>query len=454
MKYNTKRDEFLNDPEVKSIEDRLLNEYDNVYRVGIGPALVDGDRSGEFAIHAYVDEKTDDLPQEQKVPRYIDGYRIDIIESDRSQITNDLDIRSRRVRPLLGGLRISSDDTGGGTGSIAQLTDGTPVMLTNEHIIDTGSGYADEMFQPNEADPDRKIGPVLDWDTTKDAATIEIEDPAHANSATLGGGVVEGVLDQPSFDHRVIVFTGFHQIIGGDLISIFNNPDIRQNYSYSVDEDFDTAGSSGSLSGHIIDGDMYVFGQHNSASSTQNIRYAADIQDIMDNLNVEFPDDPPDYDLDISPNIDEKFEGTAVGGDAVTGELYVQVLNSGSEPGTTTVELIDNQTSSVHDSQSVTLDEARHTTITMDCPDHGDIMLDFGDVQWNMQVADYVSGEQLVTGEVELDGVGVDGATVKIWDLSENVLVEELSTDANGEFETQIEDEYDQIYITAEYEHA
>jgi hypothetical protein len=121
----------------ESVEDEFL-EYDGVVGVDIGYKEVRGHPTDILAIRVLVREKKDDVPDEQRIPETIEGFRTDVIERGIPSFLQD----TAKYDPLVGG--ISGGTCGGvlGVGTLGavvrDLATGELGLLSNWHVLVAG----------------------------------------------------------------------------------------------------------------------------------------------------------------------------------------------------------------------------------------------------------------------------------------------------------------------------
>jgi len=133
----------------RSAQSRLL-AIPGVSSVGVGPKLVNGERTGELAIVVVVTRKRipNEIPSDERVPAQIEGFKTDVLEggpalphsSASGSVTPQEDTKKYDV--LRGGIQISvhlnPNERMGTLGCIAYLLpDKRPVLVTCEHVLHT-----------------------------------------------------------------------------------------------------------------------------------------------------------------------------------------------------------------------------------------------------------------------------------------------------------------------------
>lgn len=434
---------WLADDDIKAIRDRLKREYDAVYATALGPERISGERGDEPAIHVYVDQKITeaDLPDDQVIPRRVDGIRIDVREVDRAAKRPATDphpdarldgspTRGSRVRPLMGGIGPSRDTLDpdnddnpmvGTLGIMVEGPGGEDAALTNEHVLVEGntatqSGVDDATpyTQPHrdESQPDNNeiAQDALDWGDWPDDdwGLMEIDSGVAVSNEIIGLGAPD-TIGTPSFDDRVIMSSRRNGLVGGELITIDVDAGHREDYEAVFDEspvgeDYD--GASGSVLGIIDDDEYRPFGLIAVLGDTGDL-WANDLSHIQSESGFSFlgsgdalPDESDLYG-------DAYIEAAVI---AATDDrtVDVRVVNAGGSDTTDETVSIEFDAETV-DQTTVDLDAFAWTTVTLDWPWKSDIAtLQTADESWETDISAQTSAWY------ESGTVGVD----LTWDLS------------------------------------
>lgn len=130
---------------VKKAARAKLLTMPGVHAVGVGPKVVNGERTDVPSIVVFLVEKKPlaELPADQIIPGEIDGVRTDVIEMDVPRLLSPPDPTQppdpSRPRPVVGGVTLVLKDSEefGTLGCFATTQDSPPkvVAITNHHIV-------------------------------------------------------------------------------------------------------------------------------------------------------------------------------------------------------------------------------------------------------------------------------------------------------------------------------
>lgn len=158
---------------IRTVAAALKTASNNVHAVGVGRKMVDGKPTGEAAVRFYVFEKLPEslLPAKLKLPKRVEGYPTDVIESPPAFLlaaSCSVD-RKNRQRPIVAGISVGHVNVTAGTISCfcrsTRAGEGERRMvLSNNHVFaDVNKGKSgDKLLQPGS----------LDGGTTKDAFAV------------------------------------------------------------------------------------------------------------------------------------------------------------------------------------------------------------------------------------------------------------------------------------------
>jgi hypothetical protein len=215
------------------IKERAAREFmtrPNVTAVGIGGRERAGRPTGEIVIKVFVDRKRplSDLAVDDVLPVQFEGIPVDVAQLPESRLDTEPDpedgdeasdepLGSPRMpdgrddgdkyRPLLGGIQVQTELTGGGTGTLGCIlvhqTDPAKVFaLTNFHVVD-GDDDPDpdvtKMGQPTNFSSSTRccshiVGTFVagSRDTVRDAALIQLDPGTQWMAEIVGVGLVTG----------------------------------------------------------------------------------------------------------------------------------------------------------------------------------------------------------------------------------------------------------------------
>ncbi len=158
---------------IRTVAAALKTASNNVHAVGVGRKMVDGKPTGDAAVRFYVFEKLPEslLPAKLKLPKRVEGYPTDVIESLPAFLlaaSCSVD-RKKRQRPIVAG--ISAGHVNVTAGTISCFCRSTRpgeserrMVLSNNHVFaDVNKGKSgDKLLQPGK----------FDGGTTKDAFAV------------------------------------------------------------------------------------------------------------------------------------------------------------------------------------------------------------------------------------------------------------------------------------------
>jgi len=133
----------------------------NVVGVAIGHKVIGGRETDEACIVVYVESKRPEFELRRRdiVPKALDGVRTDVVETGRFRAIAMMEPRglqrTTRIRPAPGGVSVGHERVSAGTlGVLAQRADGSPVLLSNNHIFANSNDAraGDPILQPGPAD--------------------------------------------------------------------------------------------------------------------------------------------------------------------------------------------------------------------------------------------------------------------------------------------------------------
>jgi len=136
----------------------------NVVGIAVGRKVVGGQETDRPCVVVFVDRKVPEaeLRRRDIVPKDLDGVPTDVVETGRFQALGLVEptglSRTARVRPAPGGVSIGHVRITAGTlGVLARRRDGTPVLLSNNHVLANGNEAraGDPILQPGPADGGR-----------------------------------------------------------------------------------------------------------------------------------------------------------------------------------------------------------------------------------------------------------------------------------------------------------
>ena len=135
----------------------------NVVGVAIGNKSIRGRETDERCIVVFVEAKRPEaeLRRWDVVPKAFGGIRTDIVETGRFhalEMAQAVDLgRTRRIRPVPGGVSIGHIQITAGTLGVLARRNGRPVILSNNHVLanQNAGRVGDSILQPGPADGGR-----------------------------------------------------------------------------------------------------------------------------------------------------------------------------------------------------------------------------------------------------------------------------------------------------------
>lgn len=213
--------------------DRLL-DLPNVIGSGIGFREVDGERTREVCLRVYVDEKVEEIPEEDRVPEEVAGYPTDVVERE-SRVTTYRD--NTTIRPGAAGLQgnyvYQDGDTSvlGSFGTAAvRKSDGSPVITTCKHLFQETGPDEDVtgrvIYSPTDDVESSPLAEVVE-DAPRDPDLDDSLDVVYAaaeGSDTFTGrpfamGETVEIRSEPSVGERVVLDAKYGAW-GGEVIAI------------------------------------------------------------------------------------------------------------------------------------------------------------------------------------------------------------------------------------------
>lgn len=304
-------------------------------------------------------------------------------------------LRWRRLRPIPGGasLGVTGTDKVGSAAAGVKGPDGEPWLVTARHVVDPD--YPDstqsevigtDVYQPDSSE-ETPIGTVVDCGPSKgpqatDWAVLELNSPDVWTRYVVGLGPVGGRYD-PAEGDRVVVNglgTGIH---GGEVTAI----GVSANWAgtlmydlieYVVDNAADTAGNSGGWLGRLetSTGTFRPVGIH--AFRNDDRRYAVPVSQCVDDPDGSLSTDGNDTRPTVPELSGARLEG-AIG--VRHGVVDCQVANVGDRSATDRLVRVLNTDGDEVDRTTVSLEPLDETTLELEAPASGPVVLDVGDEQ-------------------------------------------------------------------------
>lgn len=277
----------------------ILMKYKGVVDVGVGYLMKDNKITDEIGLIAYVKEKHSEknLDKEDILPKYIEGYRVDVIEKKPVKQQSAYD----RFDQLIGGISIYNSVIGGGGGTLACIVydkdTNQPLGLSNWHILKRARGArGNSVTQPRgkKATPEFKVGTLDRWNKNLDCAAFLVNGREINTASSLYNvnGKIQGIMKAvpgmkvKKAGTRTGLTYGIILSVNVNDIVIVPNPD-----KPAPNNEISMGGDSGSL--WVTDAtDLYAVALHHSGDKegTPNAEfaYAHDIDKVANILNFRF----------------------------------------------------------------------------------------------------------------------------------------------------------------------
>jgi hypothetical protein len=186
-----------------------LKSFPGVEDVDIGYRWEGGELSDEIAIRVHVLQKVAELDPHDRVPKRLVGMKVDVVESHPAlHPVRPSDLR-KEVRPVRAGLEIANahSDASGTLGAIVfDRDDGSPLALSNHHVLMSGSvdAMGERISQPGSHLGRHEIGRIVRTSPYYDAAVATLsEGVAHSTEVPEMPGGIKGVA-RPSLGMNVV----------------------------------------------------------------------------------------------------------------------------------------------------------------------------------------------------------------------------------------------------------
>ena len=290
-------------------------------------------------------------------------------------------VREGEYRPVIGGVAVTSTDTGTGTlGAILENSTGQ-YAVTSRHVID--STYCEDVvdsetvkgepaYQPAVNDS-WCIGTVADHSDdsgagASDWALINTTDNIPVNNTILGVSNV-GSNVTPSVGDRIVMSGMNTGMLGG----VVTNTDVKANLqgclvddliAYQVDDNADTSGNSGSLVG-VIDGNNQFRPVGFHSFQVNDTRYAIPLSDVTDSTNATLATGDNITGSDLETDVAQQVEATAVSYNSSANTTDVLVANVGGSPIDVTIQTRETGSLNIMDETNVSVPPVDSKTVTL-----------------------------------------------------------------------------------------
>lgn len=461
-------------PDIDQLRSRL-EDYPNATGTAIGYPQKDGQFKRDTAcLVVYVDEKVpeSELAPDERIPPQVSGVPVDVRQANPQESDNEYNQRSdtqvsSRIRPFVGGLRLSRQSGSYGTITLGvQDSTGTKCALVNNHIVHSGSdcgnddtvGVGNAMYQPEEdtsESDNNQLGVVSEVSgatgSSGDWALVDIDDDAHFTNEVMGAGV-PGSEQEPAVGDRIVMTGAKTGLVGAEVVSTSASADINgctytNLIEYEQDQRPDSSGNSGALAGIVdSDGTFHPSGMHSfSSNETQPVTaWAQDIADVRTESGFQY--DGGSYTVSGDGSA-AYFQATISSVDSTNREVDVYVLNAGGSQATKTVELKAGRGGEVIHSHTTTLDPFDGEVFTASLVDNYEMYtVETPDTKWvsDLGIGKTLPGDAWTLAQTLTDGTGFcldarfspdgsllakasDDSNVYIYDTSDWSLVQTLT---------------------------
>lgn len=390
-----------------------LESYDTVCGTGIGYALVEGSKSREPCIFAYIeDEKKPEaeLSDDEQIPREINGLRVDVRGGMDIEFAVGSPSREKKWRPVPGGVKVESSATGSegfGTGGIGIVDgDGNDALLSVRHVFlntdnDDGQYGIDSVTiqQPTNSDGQiATLSEVADWSDAnadnQDWAIAEYDTAADMSSLAMGIDTPTTIEEPTDLNARVLsagITTGFtsNNLTAVDVSLTVGGTNFYPCYEY--EEGIGESGDSGSVIGWWDEANstFKIFGLHFAQGNGQG--FGTDLPYLLSNNITDFSlanQNTQPSDFTTVPSDSAYFEGTLIWDEA--GQAKYRVVNTGGSQATKTVKITDDTDGSTIHQQDHTLGPLESAQVQFSAP-AGPATIDTEDTSEGVYVGSAIS---------------------------------------------------------------
>lgn len=451
-----------------------LLDLPNVHTAAIGAREVGGEFRAEAVIVVYVETKVpaDELDEDEKVPREIDGVRTDVQEVEQFEAHSTEDepdggyLRREIADTYMAGYSVGhASVVAGSAGALMRDPDGDPVLISNRHIASDSMAntVGDPFQQPGRGDADRRgveanalgtikeLGPWTASGTNyTDSALIEVQPEdvdAHVTSRMFGAGHLKQWED-PSVGDQNVNFGRTTGITSGTVMATDGVSNI--NYGWGtlyyentvIFSNFTSGGDSGSITGRVDPetGDVYPTALNFAGSLERTIGIPASAVINAHGPFTPVVEDLDDGDVPFEPPYAEEwpfFEVAPLDNRTTNrGQYNVLVTNAGGWAEEQTITFSVNGT--VHTTVDLELEPTEWEILSFDISNvSNDGFQDFRVTSEDDEVEISTAIQTITEREIEAkatdrEGNPVSGVTVTVSDGSTTVDTVETGPDGTA----------------------
>jgi len=411
MSLDSDIQEIRSRSDIDEIRQELMY-YPNVWSTGFGNKLIDDNTTNVACLMVYVNEKPDnsDLDNNEIIPESIDGIYTDIRLFPENEIapTNNSFLNSNRrngyTDPYFCGNRVYNSDGEYGTlGAGVIGPTGKNLALTNHHSVSTRSFgsqiksetigqnvYEDRYASEPHDEYNDVIGTVVnasDRDNNEaDWALIEFSDSTRYTNEIYGFDSI-GNIQEPSFSDRIVMSGARTGLVGAELISVDFASNYGNLYEFSVDQDHNIAGNSGSLVGTIKNNTFHPFGLQFAENS--NNALATQLTDVFAQSGASL--DTSTYSGTITQGTygtDNMFEHTVIDYDNTNRTVDILVANCGYNDHSANLT-IETESGYQISTTPITLNSNEKTIVTTDWTHGATATIQSTDIVWTIDMDPY-----------------------------------------------------------------
>src|SRR5438445_411754 len=190
----------------KAAKEAAIFARANVVGVAIGNKSIRGRETDERCIVVFVEAKRPEaeLRRWDVVPKAFGGIRTDIVETGRFhalEMAQAVDLgRTRRIRPVPGGVSIGHIQITAGTLGVLARRNGRPVILSNNHVLanQNAGRVGDAVLEVDYGGPTAIFREQIVSDLLSkggDSGSLVVDDARHAVGLLFAGGATTTLIN-------------------------------------------------------------------------------------------------------------------------------------------------------------------------------------------------------------------------------------------------------------------